>query len=137
MLKISKYWTDSRFWVLICLHWYSFQMLKSITFFIYVCINIFWLCKNICLRKTFCLQKLSCLWKASFIKYILCAKFSWLWKIFMTVKKSHVFGKFSWLWKVFLTVEKFPWLRKRSLALKMCFLDCKKNNRHNDFENNC
>ena len=92
--------------------------------------KFFWSSKFLC-KNFFGSRKLHCFWNSLLEIH---GNFPQLWKISTTVEKFLVCWKVSLLWKSslivvkFLDQGKFPWL------WKTYFLDCRKNNRSNNFE---
>ena len=97
-----------------------------------LCVDNFWSVKPFWILSV---RKFACRNFFDSLKIFVCGKLRWSSKNFFA-ENFLVCGKFPWLWKISMTVErfldcgKFPWWSKNY------FLDCRKNNRSNNFEKN-
>ena len=114
------------------------------TFLIVACKIFFWLCRNVCLWKTLLTEK------KIVENFLVCRKFLWscrsfLWKISFTVENFTICGKFPWPSNFFCRKSPWQWIISMFTEIflgsgkvfwlwKTCILDCRKNNRSNNFE---
>ena len=136
---LDKFWSVKPFWIL--------NLRKVITFSIFVCRKFTWLYKNLYLQKT-SLIKERFLFAENFFVYE-----TFIWSIKIILQEPLLFleniydrEKFPYcrkvllLWKSSWPVENFQNCGKftaTNLYRKIYFLDCRKNNRSNNFESKC